>query len=69
MYPNIPCAPDYTNISGYEEFIPSSNSGIMDDEELYLAPGQCVANTIIIIYDYCMDFNFEYCVQIKTTSI
>ena len=34
MYPNILCVPDYTNISGYEDFIPRSNSGTMDDEEL-----------------------------------
>ena len=48
-YANISCVHDYTNISGYEDFITSSNSSTMDDEELCLAPGQCMAITIIII--------------------
>lgn len=41
-YANIPGVRDYVNATEYEEFVPSSNNGTADDEELYLDPGQCV---------------------------
>ena len=43
-YTNIPGVPDYTNVTEYEEFVPSSDDNTADDEELYLDPGQCVVN-------------------------
>ena len=41
-YANIRGVHGCVNAAEYEEFVPSSNNRTVDDNELYLDPGQCV---------------------------